>query len=74
MAGIWLRKTLSNDVHLLADEGVIFVSRSIRRVRDSFQIEMLGSLEVGPWDHGMASLGHRLFQSRRYAGKSCIES
>ena len=29
---------------------------------------MLGNLEAGPWDHGMASLGHRLFQSRRYAG------
>ena len=69
---IWLGKTLSNDVHLLAHEGVIFVSRSIRRVGDSFQLEMLGNLEVGPWDHGMAPLGHRLFQSRRYAGPDPI--
>ena len=67
-----LGKTLSNDVHLLACDGVIFVSRSIRRVRDNFQLEMLGNLEVGPWDHGMASLGHRLFQSKRYAGPDTI--
>ena len=33
---------------------------------------MLGTIEVGPWDHGMASLGHRLFQSRRYAGPDPI--
>ena len=31
---------------------------------------MLGNLEVGPWDH--ASLGHRLFQSKRYAGPDPI--
>ena len=72
LPAIWLGKTLSNDVHLLAHEGVIFVSRSIRRVRDNFQLEMLGTIEVGPWDHGMASLGHRLFQSRRYAGPDPI--
>ena len=72
LPALWLGKTLSNDVHLLACDGVIFVSRSIRRVRDNFQLEMLGNLEVGPWDHGMASLGHRLFQSKRYAGPDPI--
>ena len=72
LPAVWLGKTLSNDVHLLAHEGVIFVSRSIRRVRDNFSLEMLGNVEVGPWDHGMASLGHRLFQSRRYAAPDPI--
>ena len=48
LPAIWLGKALSNDVNLLAHEGVIFVSRSIRRVRDNFQLEMLGNIEVGP--------------------------
>ena len=69
---IWRGKALSKAVHLLAYEGVIFVSRSIRRVRDNLQLDMLGNIEVGPWDHGMASLGHRLFQSRKYAGPDPI--
>ena len=67
-----LGKTFSNDVHLLAHEGVVFVSRSIPRVRDNFQLKMLGNIEVGPWDHGMASLGQRLFHSRRNAGPDPI--
>ena len=72
LPALWLGKTLSNDAHLLACDGVIFVSRSIRRVRDNFQLEMLGNLEVGPWDHCMASLGPRMFQSKRYAGPDPI--
>ena len=28
-------------------------------------LELLGAIEVGPWDHGLTSLGHRLVNTKR---------
>ena len=42
-----------------------FSTRSIRRLPDSFQLELLGELTASPWEYGYANLGHRLIYSRR---------
>eukprot|EP00434_Breviolum_minutum_P046245 symbB.v1.2.041711.t1/scaffold8537.1/size8461/1 len=68
LPAIWLGKTLSNDCHVLCEKGIILVSRSIRRLPDGFNLEMLGSVESAPWDHGLTSLGHKLIQTRRQHG------
>ena len=68
LPAIWLGKTLSNDCHVLCEKGVILVSRSIRRLPDGFNLEMLGSFESAPWDHGLTSLGHKLIQTKRQQG------
>ena len=68
LPAIWLGKTLSNDCHVLCEKGVILVSRSIRRLPDGFNLEMLGSVESAPWDHGLTSLGHKLIQTKRQQG------
>ena len=68
LPAIWLGKTLSDDRHALCDRGVILVSRSIRRLPHGFSLEMLGQVESAPWEHGLTSLGHKLFQTKRYQG------
>ena len=48
LPAIWLGETLSNDCHVLCDRGVILVSRSIRRLPNGFNLEMLGQVESAP--------------------------
>ena len=69
LAGIWLGKSHSGDCHILVHEGVLFTTRSIRRLPETscFDIQML-DFEVDPWTHGMASLGHRVMLTPRYTG------
>ena len=69
LPAIWLGKAVNNDAHILAHEGTVFVSRSIRRVPNAFDLKMLGSIETMPCDHGWTARGHRLFQTtKRYVG------
>ena len=68
LPAIWLGKTLSNDCHVLCDRGTILVSRSIRRLPNGFNLEMLGQVESAPCDHGLTSLGHKLLQTKRHQG------
>ena len=69
LPAIWLGRAVNNDAHILAHEGIVFVSRSIRRVPDAFDLKMLGAIETMPCDHGLTALGHRLFQTtKRYVG------
>ena len=68
LPAIWLGKTLSNDCHVLCDRGTILVSRSIRRLPNGFNLEMLGQVESAPCDHGLTSLGHKLLQTKRQQG------
>ena len=63
--GIWLSKTMSNDCHIIGTPTGIFTTRSIRRLPDSFQLEMLGEITASPWEYGYANLGHRLVYSKR---------
>ena len=63
--GTWLSKTMSNDCHIIGTPTGIFITRSIRRFPDSFQLELLGELTASPWEYGYANLGHRLIYSRR---------
>ena len=66
LPAIWLGKAVSNDTHIVADHGVILVTRSIRRIPDAFNLEMCGDIESGPWDHGFTALGHKLFTTKRH--------
>ena len=63
--GIWLSKTVSNDCHIIGTASGIFITRSIRRLPDSFHLEALGDLTAAPWEYGYANLGHRLVYVRR---------
>ena len=63
--GVWLTKTMTNDCHAIGAPTGIFVTRSIRRLPESFQLELLGELVTSPWEHGCSSLGHRLVYSKR---------
>ena len=65
MKGTWLGKTNANDAHIVAFQGTLFVTRSVRRLTNPFNLEALGEIEVGPWDHGLASLGHRLIINKK---------
>ena len=63
--GVWLTKTMMNDCHVIGTATGIFVTRSIRRLPCSFQLEQLGDLTACPWEYGYANLGHRLVYSKR---------
>ena len=63
--GVWLTKTMTNDCHAIGAPTGIFVTRSIRRLPESFKLELLGELVTSPWEHGCSSLGHRLVYSKR---------
>ena len=58
--GIWLGKTVSNDGHIVACKDVLYVTRSVRRLPSGFDSKLLQEISVHTWDHGVASLGHRL--------------
>ena len=66
LPAIWLGKATSNDTHIVADCGVILVTRSIRRLAGAFNLEMCGDIGSGPWDHGFTALGHKLFTTKRH--------
>ena len=66
--GIWLGKSLVNDVHIVAQGANIFVTRSIRRRPRPFELEDLGEVVSGPWEFGYASLGHRMVYNKRLSG------
>ena len=65
--GIWLGKTVSNDVHIIAVPGSpqLFVTRSVRRLPKPWDMQMVGEVEASPWQFGYASLGAQLILSKR---------
>ena len=65
--GIWLGKTMNNDVHIIAIPGhpQLFVTRSVRRLSTPWDMEMIGGMEVCPWQFGYASLGSQLVLAKR---------
>ena len=67
--GVWLGKTLSNDVHILALPGSpqLFVTRSVRRFPKPWRMEDIGAVEACPWSFGYASLGSQLVLAKRVA-------
>ena len=64
---IWLSKTASNDSHIVATAAGLFITRSIRRLPETYRLEDLGEVTTAPWEYGHASLGHRLVYARRSA-------
>ena len=69
--GVWLGKTLSNDVHIIAMPGAqqLFVTRSVRRLPPSkaWDGEMIAGVEASPWQFNYASLGSQLVLAKRIA-------
>ena len=65
---VWLGKTMLNDVNIVwspdSPEG-IFVTRSIRRFGQPWDIRMLSELDVYAWEHGYANLGGVLVPRKR---------
>ena len=62
---MWLSKAISNDSHIIGTPTGIFLTRSIRRLPTSFDLDLLGELTASPWNYGCASLGHRLVHAKR---------
>eukprot|EP00435_Cladocopium_sp_Y103_P018198 s2767_g4.t1 len=67
--GIWLGKTISNDVLLLAVPGhpQVFVTRYFRRLANAWDMQMIAEIEACPWQFGYASLGSQLVLAKRIA-------
>ena len=67
--GIWLGKTMNNDVHILAVPGhpQLFVTRSVRRLPNAWDMQMIADMEACPWQFGYASLGSQLALAKRIA-------
>ena len=67
--GVWLGKTLSNDVHIIAIPGAqqLFVTRSVKRLPASkaWNGEMIGGVEACPWQFSYASLGSQFVRAKR---------
>ena len=63
--GVWLTKTVTNDYHVIGTPTGIFVTRSIRRLIESFQLELLGELVTSPWERRYSMLKLQRFQLRR---------
>ena len=66
--GIWLGKTINNDVNIVAVPGnnQLFVTRSIRRFPNAWNGEM-SEVETCPWQFSYASLGSQLILAKRIA-------
>ena len=64
LKGVWLGKAHSSGAHIIGYQGTLFVTRSVRRWHN---LDLQASIEVGPWDHGLASLGHKLVRSKRFS-------
>ena len=65
--GIWLGKTMSNDVHIIAVSGStqLFVTRSVRRFPKPWNMDGIANVEACPWSFGYASLGSQLVLAKR---------
>ena len=73
---IWLGKTMLNDVHIVWAAGSpsgIFVTRSIRRFNQPWDIQLLSSLDVYAWEHGYANLGGVLVPRKRVVPPAASE-
>ena len=70
--GIWLGKTMLNDVHIVWAAGSpsgIFGTRS----NQPWDIKLLSSLDVYAWEHGYANLGCVLVPRKRVAPPAAAE-
>ena len=68
------RKTMSNDVHIIAVPGStqLFVTRSVRRFPKPWNMEAIGSVEACPWSFGYASVGSQVVLAKRISTLSAI--
>ena len=64
-AGVWIGKTTQNDTHILAVADGIFVTRSIRRLPNGFDVKQFSDFTTCPWDCNYAALGHTMMHAKR---------
>ncbi|CAE7529713.1 unnamed protein product [Symbiodinium sp. CCMP2592] len=65
--GVWLGKTCRNDVHIIGTAAGIFVTRSVRRFANPWDLDLAVSVDKCVWEHGLASLGSQLVLAKRVA-------
>ena len=63
--GIWLGKSPTNDTHMIGTAQGVFVTRSIRRFSNCWNLKLAGDVENCPWDYGYAALGSKLVLAKR---------
>ena len=63
--GVWLGKTMTNDTHIIGTSKGIFITRSVRRLTEPWDLKLAGDVESSPWDFGYAALGSRLVLAKR---------
>ena len=56
---------MSGDQHIVGTADGVFITRSIRRTPNPFNLDRLGDLKSWPWEFGHAALGNRLVYSKR---------
>ena len=63
--GVWLGKTITNDTHIIGTSKGVFITRSVRRLSEPWDLKLAGDVESSPWDFGYAALGSRLVLAKR---------
>ena len=63
--GVWLTKSINNDVHVVAFGEHVFCTRSIRRLPQQWDLKLAGDVTAEPWNFGLASLENKLLSSKR---------
>ena len=63
--GIWLGKSPINDTYMIGIAQGVFVTRSIRRFSNCWNLKLAGDVENCPWDYGYAALGSKLVLAKR---------
>ena len=67
--GLWLGKALNNDAHIVGvPPGRVFVTRSIRRLPNPWDMQLIADFEASSWDFGLAALGPQLVMAKRITG------
>ena len=72
--GVWLTKSINNDVHVVAFGEHVFCTRSIRRLPQQWDLKLAGDVTAEPWNFGLASLGNKLLSSKRIHATSGLSS
>ncbi|CAE7221064.1 RE2 [Symbiodinium sp. CCMP2592] len=67
LKGVWLGKTSRNDVNIIGTPAGIYVTRSVRRLANPWDLDLAVSVETCVWEHGLASLGSQLVLAKRVA-------
>ena len=65
--GVWLGKSVRNDVRLIGTPQGVYVTRSARRLETPWNVQLASDISTCVWEHGLASLGSQLVLAIRIA-------